>query len=211
MRISSQPTVSITVVDSSDDRKAEHLAIQRTDQLLNVLRLFVPEFRGLIFGEALQEIDRTILIAEVLTNASYRQDERCNMKRPPDDVIDVESIHTFIFKKKRLNKKQLGMIDTMLTKSPTELSRLQRDILTAIYWIGNSVKSFSIHDKFIKYIIALDTLLAQARRDKAETVAKLFTAIMKNQSSNEEKLALYNEIKRYITFAILLCMQVLAR
>ncbi len=196
MRVSSQPTVSITVVDSSDERKAEYLAIQRTDQLLNVLRLFVPDFQGLIFGEALEEVDRTILIAEVLTNASHRIDERVNMRRPPDDAIDYESIDTF-FKKNDLNKQQLAIIDRMLSKSPFELSRLQRDILTAIYWIGNSVKSFSIPDKFIKYIIALDTLLAQARRDKGETVARMFTAIMNKHSSNEEKLAVYNEIKHY--------------
>lgn len=196
MKTSAYPTVSITVVESSDYTKARDLAIQKTDQLLNVLRLFVPNFKGLITGEALEQVDRTILITDIQTNASQAHGERCNMKIPFDDVIGAETISTF-FKKYTLNKDHLNTIHSMLIKSLNELSPLQRDILTAIYWIGNSVKSSSRTDKFVKYIITLDTLLAQGRNDKRETVAKRFTAIMHNHSQNEEIMRAYNEIKGY--------------
>lgn len=181
---SGNPTVSITIVESSDHDKAEELAIQATDQALNVLRFYTPSFRGMIKGEELKEVKRSILIANLTDKMKYSvKMELCNSVDPldPDDIIDYDTILI-------LRNLRFGIIHRLLSKPLTELSPLQRDILNAIYWIGNAAKDAISTDKLIKYVIALDTLLSQDRRDKSEVIAKRFTSIISHNSRRKESL-----------------------
>jgi hypothetical protein len=118
--------------------------------------------------------------------------ELCNSVDPlnPDDIIDNDTILT-------LRSYQLDVIHRLLCKPVIELSPLQTDILSAIYWIGNASKDAISTDKLIKYIIALDTLLSQDRRDKSEVIAKRYTAIVNHNSSEEKVIENYRKIKSY--------------
>jgi hypothetical protein len=190
---SGNPTVSITIVESSGHDKAEELAIQATDQALNVLRFYTPSFRGTIKGEELKEVKRSILIANITDKMNYSvKMELCNSVDPlnPDDIIDYNTILI-------LRNHRLGIIHGLLSKPITELSPLQRDILNAVYWIGNAAKDAISTDKLIKYVIALDTLLSQDRRDKSEVIAKRFTSIVNHNSPEKKVIEDYRKIKNY--------------
>lgn len=186
---SDHSTVAIVVVESSDFDKAHDLALQATDQVLNVLRLYDPEFRGLVRGEELGQVERTIFMVDIGTGASNQSENLCNMKEPAE-TVDSETIEI-------LNAQYLPIINSMVQKAPKELSRMQNDLLIAIYWIGNSVRSSSRTDKFIKYIIAMDTLLAQGRNDKSEFVARRYAAIMRHGRPTDELLKKYHEVQAY--------------
>jgi hypothetical protein len=190
---SGNPTGSITIIESSDHDKAEELAIQATDQALNVLRFYTPSFRGMIKGEELKEVKRSILIANITDKMKYSmKKELCNSIDPlnPDDIIDYNTILI-------LRNHRFGIIHGLLSKPITELSPLQRDILNAIYWIGNAAKDSISTDKLIKYVIALDTLLSQDRRDKSEVIAKRFTSIVNHNSPKKKVIENYRKIKNY--------------
>jgi hypothetical protein len=187
------PTVSITLVQSSDLDKAEELGIQATDQALNVLRFYLPSFRGMIRGKELKEVKRAIMIANITNKTQYAEKmELCNFVDPlnSDEIIDHDAVLT-------LRSHRFDVIHRLLNKPITELSPLQRDILNATYWIGNAAKDVINTDKLIKYVIALDTLLSQDRRDKSEVVAKRFTAIVNQKSPEDKVIENYRKIKNY--------------
>jgi hypothetical protein len=122
----------------------------------------------------------------------FRKNELCNSVDPlnPDDVIDTDTILT-------LKGYRLDVIHKLLCKPVIELSPLQTDVLSAIYWIGNAAKDAISTDKLIKYVIALDTLLSQDRRDKSEVIAKRFAAIVSHNSPEEKVIENYRKIKYY--------------
>ena len=193
---SRHPSAGIAIVISSDSTKAEELAVQTVDQALNVLRFYFYSFRGKVKGEELREVDRTILIS----NIDERQDfspssELCNMIDPdyPDELIDNETLRL-------LRNNEIDKLNQILITPLTELSPLQRDILNAIFWIGNAEKDIITTDKLVKYVTALDALLSQDRRDKSETIAKRYAAIMNQNSAEPEILYAYCRIKNYYTF-----------
>lgn len=190
---SRHPTAAIMTVESSDFRKAEELALQATDQALNVLRFYLPSFRGMIKGEELKEVKRTILIANITDRVQLSVPRKlCNSIDPlyPDEIIDQDIVLT-------LRSHKLEVIKRLLEKPITELSPLQRDILNTIYWIGNASKDAISTDKLIKYVIALDTLLSQDRRDKSDVIAKRFTAICNQNSTDDRVIEVYEKIKSY--------------
>lgn len=186
-------TISLVLVESSDSNKAEQMAIQATDQALNVLRFYVRECRILIKGEELKEIDRIIVTCNLTDKIDASQiTEHCNMIDPdcPDEIIDNDFID-------KLNEKDFDIISNLLTKSEENLTQLQKDILTAIYSIRNAEIDTISHDKLIKDVIALDALLAKGRSDKSETVAKRYTAIMCQYWEDNDLIQRYCMIKTY--------------
>jgi len=193
---SRHPTAGIDIVISSDSTKAEELAVQTVDQALNVLRFYFHSFRGRVRGEELREVNRTILISNIDEKQDFSpSSELCNMIDPdyPDEVIDNETLRL-------LRNNEIDKLNRILIRPFTELSPLQRDILNAIFWIGNAEKDIISTDKLIKYVTALDALLSQDRRDKSETVAKRYTAIMNQNSNGPEILDAYCRIKNYYIF-----------
>ena len=193
---SRHPTAAITIVVSSDSTKAEELAIQIVDQALNVLRFYIHAFRGIIKGEELKEVSRTVLISNITDKQEFvPSQELCNMidRDNPDETIDNETLQ--LLKNKEINK-----LDRLLIMPIDGLSPLQRDVLDALFWIGNAEKDVNPTDKLVKYVAALDTLLSQDRRDKSETVAKRYTAIMNQHSTKSEVVEAYCKIKNYYTF-----------
>jgi hypothetical protein len=166
------------------------------DQALNVLLFYFHSFRGRVRGEELREVNRTILISNIDEKQDFSpSSELCNMIDPdyPDEVIDNETLRL-------LRNNEIDKLNRILIRPLAELSPLQRDILNAIFWIGNAEKDIISTDKLIKYVTALDTLLSQDRRDKSETVAKRYTAIMNQNSSGPEILDAYCRIKNYYIF-----------
>jgi hypothetical protein len=104
--------------------------------------------------------------------------ECCNMLDPenPDEIIDNITID-------KLKEKDFEIISHLLTKPDESLTPLQKDTIS--------------HDKLIKYVIALDALLAQGRLDKSETVAKRYTAIMCQYWKDNDLIQRYCTIKTY--------------
>jgi len=189
---SRHPTVSIVIVEAHDKEKAEQMAIQATEQALNVLRFYTYDCRALLKGEELKEVERTIFCCNLADNTLSQNIEGCNMVDPdyPDEIIDMKLV-------RGLEKKELTTINDILSISVEHLTPLQSDIIKAIYWIGNAEKDSMGHDKLIKYIIALDTVLAQGRGDKSDIVAKRYTAIMCQELTDDDLVQRYCTIKAY--------------
>ncbi len=186
-------TVAVLSVEAADPRKVNQIALQKVDQSLNVLRFYIPSFRGIIYGEELKEIKRTIIVSSLTERKVYNSKELCN---PVDPLVSDEIINQDLIM--ALEHKDFRLINNLLLKQ-SGLSPLEDGILTAIYWIGNAAKNTNPTDKLIKYVIGLDSLLAQGRADKSETVAKRFTVIMYANSSDAEIVKRYCEIKNYYT------------
>jgi len=87
-------------------------------------------------------------------------------------------------------------INDLLSKKEEELTRLQKSIVTAIYWFGNAVKEKERRMKFVKIIMALETILIpDGGKEKRNKISKRFVSIIYNYSSDEEKYKIYLDVR----------------
>jgi hypothetical protein len=178
--------------DASDSKKAKELAIQKADTLLNVLRLFNPDAPCVVRGEGYAPVLRTTIGA----NLSFRI---------PNSIVESESVNSVTNKLvvndellQKMRDSGLDILNEIMGKNKDELTDLQTRILTAIFWIGNAAKDRFRTDKFVKYTIALETLLLTGERNKKETIARRFISIAyKNNKPSEKSEALANMAALY--------------
>lgn len=183
------PTVVIVEVEASDPDKAEELAIQTADRSLNVLRFYEMSFRGLIKGEAFEIVKRATVIVGT-TNDKFQFGSHLLHSMPGVNRITKNLIT-------KLKMQQFDTLNGLLTKPENQITPLERDLLAAIYWIGSSVKDILMIDKFLKYIVSLDTLPGQDRKDKTEIIARRFVSIMYHEDKDEKILQAYHLMKRF--------------
>jgi len=191
---SRHPTLAIVRVNANDFDKAEQISLQAAEQALNVLRFYAWGVRALIKGEEFKNDTRTLVGFDLTHNRFRSMSGFLYHQDPdyPDDIIDSDLVV-------KLKERKIEAISKLLTKPTEELSPMQGDILSAIYWIGNAEKETAAHDKLIKYAIGLDTLLAQDSREKTETVASRYVTIMGQTWTEDQKIKKYCTIRKYYT------------
>ena len=168
------------VVDAPDKEKALELAIQKADTCLNALRLY-----GFTAPFVVRDEFRTRLLRGMV-HVNLDEKSYSEMLGSVNLVANVPTLSLDLMKK--MKQDGFEMINELLIKEADELTSLQEDILTAIFWFGNSVKEEHRNMKFIKSVIALETLLApDGGRGKGDKISKRFASILYAPSSDDEK------------------------
>ncbi|NOJ28271.1 MAG: hypothetical protein DA330_09710, partial [Nitrososphaera sp.] len=88
-------------------------------------------------------------------------------------------------------------VHNLLLKTEVQLTSLEKDILSAIYWLGKAAIDYLNSDKLVKIVVSIDLLLSQGRNNKKETIAKRYSSIVFAKESNEFILYIYNKIQEY--------------
>lgn len=171
---------AIVVVDAPDDVKALELAMQKADASLNALRLYNYRAEFVVRDEYRKLLQREIVHINLKTKTHSESHSALNIVANISS-IDPDSIT-------RMKNAGLDALNNLLTKFPDELTTLQADILTAILWFGNAVKEEQRNMKFIKSIIALESLLIpDGGQGKGDRISKRYASIMYAEASEHEK------------------------
>jgi hypothetical protein len=95
-----------------------------------------------------------------------------------------------------LKKTDLSIINKLLCKKEDKLTRLQENILTAILWFGNAVKDEQRNMKFVKSMMALESLLIpDGRTGKCDMIAKRFASITYASGSDLQKTEAFLDMR----------------
>lgn len=176
------------MIQAPDDEKALELAIQKTDTCLNILRLYYSTAPFVVRDEFRSEFPRGMVRVKLDENIYGEMLARINL------VANVPLINS-----KTINGlKEVGFeeVNRLLVKEANELTPLQRDILTAIFWFGNAVKETQRNMKFIKSAIALETLLApDGGIGKRDRISRRFASIVYSEASDDEKKEVFREMQ----------------
>jgi len=79
-------------------------------------------------------------------------------------------------------------------ESPT---RFQKSILTSIHWFGEAVKDEKEEDRFVKLVIALESIFITNRGEsKAEKISERFAFLVGR--NKDERIDFYKRMKKYI-------------
>lgn len=171
---------AVVQVEAPDDDMALELAMQRADTCLNVLRLYHSTAPFVVRDEFRSNFPRGMVHLNIDKKSYGEMSSQVNL------VVNIPTIDTDAVEK--MNKAGLSIINRLLSKKNDELTQLQKDILTAILWFGNAVKETQRNMKFIKSVIALETLLVpDGGFEKRNRISNRFTSIMYAQTSDEEK------------------------
>jgi len=188
IKVNETSVFAIVVVDAPDDEKALELAMQKADTCLNVLRLYYSNAPFVIRDEFSSSLPKRIVHVNLDEETYGEISSRVNL------VVNIPTLN-----QKAINvMKQFGfeIINRLLCKKLDELTSLQRNILTALFWFGSAVKEENRNMKFIKSIIAMETLLVpDGGKGKRDKISKRFTSILYNSVSNDEKKEVFLTMK----------------
>lgn len=171
---------AIVVVEAPDHEKALELAIQKTDTCLNVVRLYFSNAPFVVRDEFGSKFSSELVY--------FNLDKKAIVVQPavPHYVGFIPTLSSKVLDE--MKRGGFEIIHKLLSKEVDQLTPLQKDMLTAIFWFGNAVKEEKKNMKFIKSVIALETLLVPdggiGKRDK---LSKRFASILYAQTSIDEK------------------------
>lgn len=189
VEINETSVFGIVIVNTSDEDKALELATQKIDTCLNVLRLYYF-FAPFVVRDDFRRPFLKRLIHINIDRKSYGEMGRS---------VGLRGVHVPTLNTYSINEiKQVGfeIINNLLCKEIDELTQLQKDILTAIFWVGNAIKDEEKNIKFIKSVIALETLLIpDGGRGKRDLLSKRFTSILFAPASKDRKREVYLEMR----------------
>ena len=183
-------TYGIVTVDAPDNEKAIELAIQKAETCLNILRVYSDTWNFVLR----RDLKKTFGIRLIQANLNTKKYGVCSRS------VNLQGnlAPTTLTKKglENYNLKIKPVIDVLLSKPGRELTSLQKDLLTAIMWFGNAVKDDEKNMRFVKGIMALETLLVpNGGKAKCDVIAKNFVRIVFSGASKEKKSAAYKEMK----------------
>lgn len=171
---------AVVTVNAPDNERASELAAQRTDTCLNVLRLYYSNAPFVMRDEFSSALPKKIVHVNIDDKTYSEEFGEVNL------VTNIPFLNPEAIE--RMKKGGFEMLNQLLLKKPDKLKQLQGDILTAIFWFGNAVKEENRNMKFIKCIIALETLLVpDGGIGKREILSKRFTSILYNSASEDQK------------------------
>lgn len=146
-------TYAIVTVEAPDSDKALELAMQKAETCLNILRVYSSNWNFVLRNEFKKSLGQRLIKA----NLDKKLYGECN-----SSVNLVSNHFPAILAKDGIEKFNLNIrpiIDSLLSKTEDELTNLQAGLLTAILWFGSAAKENDKNMKFVKSIMALETLL----------------------------------------------------
>lgn len=174
-------TFSTVTVSAGEVIKAREKAFEEVDAALNVLRLYGPTERIGTHGEVFTPF-RNIYHMN-LTTKSYGEDvSRVDFPVP----FTMDDSRLSLLRKKGC----YGRFSKLLkNNTPTDL---ERKILTSIHWYGLGIKDTNQLDKFVKLVIALESILLNEREEpKRYHLAERAALIL---GKGKEKKRIYDRV-----------------
>jgi hypothetical protein len=189
-RTNETSTYTLVIVEANDDDKAEELAILKTERCLNVLRLFYIDSPFTIRDEKIDHFVRDIIHVNLTTQSCSGSVRAINL----DTLIGAPHIDVDIIQ--RMEKDGLTTISQLLSKDEDDLTPLEKDILTAIFWFGSAMKERQRDMKFVKLMTAIETILIpDGGTTKQHRLAARFASIIYNSDTPEERKKVYHIMK----------------
>jgi hypothetical protein len=184
------PTFAVVIVEAPDDSKALELAMQKSETCLNVLRLYYSNPSVLLRDEYKKYLARRLVRINIDTKTYGEETKAINIRNHFPTKIDKNAID-------EMKKTTLPIINRLLCTRTDELAPLQDDLLTAIFWFGNAVKEDQRNMKFVKGMMALETLLVpDGRTEKRDIIAKRFASIAYASGSDSEKKEVFLDMRK---------------
>jgi hypothetical protein len=182
-------TFAVVIVEAPDDSKALELAMQKSETCLNVLRLYYFNPSVFLRDEYKKYLSRRLVRINLDKKTYGEENTAINIRNLFPTKIDKNAID-------ELKKTNLPIINRLLCKRTDELTPLQEDLLTAIFWFGNAVKEDQKNMKFVKGIMALEILLVpDGRRGKRDIIAERFASIAYASGSDSEKKEVFLDMR----------------
>lgn len=189
-RYNETPTFAVVIVEAPDNSKALELAMQKSETCLNVLRLYYSNPSVLLRDEYKKYLARRLVRINLDKKTYGEQTTAINIRNHFPTKIDKNAID-------EMKKTNLPIINRLLCKRTGELTPLQEDLLTAIFWFGNAVKEDQRNMKFVKGMIALETLLVpDGRTGKRDIIAKRFASITYVSGSDSKKKKVFLDMRK---------------
>ena len=181
-------TVALVIVQAPDTKKATELALEKAESCLNVLRLYGLNAPFVIRDDYKKIVMRYLPFVSLEDKYYLRESKSIN---------EISSF-CFLDSKKilELDKGGFHALNRLLSKKTDELTRLQEDLLIAVMWLGNAVKDNQRNMKFVKAIVALETLLVpDGGQSKCDVIAKRFASIACPSATDSEKKEVFLNVR----------------
>jgi hypothetical protein len=166
-------------VDATDSERALETSLERAEMVLNVLRLYAPDAPVRLRGDELACVTRDVVSGNLEKKAFSEKSSSENLVANAF-IIDDQVIEEMM-------KHSLQTISLMLTKEKSLLTELEKNILTSIFWFGAATKDRYRVSSFLKYVIAVETLLLKGEKNKKETISERLTSILYGGAVQEDK------------------------
>ena len=174
-------TFVVVTVEAPDASRALELAMQKSETCLNVLRLYYFNPSVVLRDEYKKHVSRRLVHINLDKKTYGEETTAINSRNSWPTKIDKKVIDD-------LKTTDLPIINRLLCRRTDELTLLQEDLLTAIFWFGNAVKEDQRNMKFVKAMMALEMLLVpDGGTGKRNTIAKRFASIMYAADTDSQK------------------------
>lgn len=184
------PTFAVVVAEAPDASKALELALQKSETCLNVLRLYYSNSSVLLRDEYKKYLARRLVRINLDEKTYGEETTAINIRNHFPTKIDKNTID-------ELKKTDLPIINRLLCKRTDELTHLQEDLLTAIFWFGNAVKEDQRNMKFVEGMMALEALLVpDGGTGKLDRIAKRFASIVYASAPNVKKKEVFEDMRK---------------
>jgi len=176
------------LTDAADHEKAKEMAFEKAETVLNVLRLYTLNEHIALRGEGFARVNRDIISAN-LSKKVFSESFSSVNDPSPALYIDKHLVEKML-------EFRLGSMNSLLTQERRTMNELQKNLLTAIFWFGGAVKDRHRVSKYIKYIVAMETLLLRGERSKKEIISKRLASILYKEAEPQQAKEAYCLMKR---------------
>ncbi len=172
--------------------KATELALEKAESCLNVLRLYGLDAPFVLRDDYKRTVVRYLMLVS-LDKKNYHVSSKL--------INDVSSVPLLDAKKIcELDKCGFSVLNRLMSKKSDELTPLQEALLIAVMWLGNAAKDSQRNMKFVKAVMALETLLVpDGGSAKCNIIAKRFASIACHLATDSEKKEVFLNVRSLYT------------
>ena len=182
-------TFIVVSVEAPDTEKAKELAIAKAETCLNILRLYGREMTCLLRIDYKKSISQRMIQINLNKRTYSENVQALYMANHFPVKLNKDLIEKFL-------TPVLMQINPLLTKEKDALTKLEDDVLNAINWFGDAVKDDHKNLKFVKAMVALETLLIpEGGLKKRDLIAKRFASIVYKDSSDTKKKEYFQNMR----------------
>jgi len=179
-------TIAEVRVRAHESKHAEAKALMKLNQALNALRLYYKGTSPFIEAEkpaATRDVD--IFNLDTKSSGSALQ----WIRHPLTGVVLSPTVM------KDLRSKKFDQIENIYNKTQAERTEIETNLLTAIYWHGESLKDENNSAAFAKCIYALEALVVKGDTIKKQNLAERIAFLLSKDRDNRK--VYYDEMRNF--------------
>jgi len=180
-------------VKACDDERARDLAVDKADLLLDAFRLYLPGVTCGVRGDYRPNVWLSVANANITTGSQGQTTWASNIN------VVIRQLTVTPALVAALGRTSFNRLIQIIDASPVSLSKLERGIHSATYWIGSASKDALDADRLLKIIIALESLLLEGGRDKKFRMARRFASILYPSTFPQRRKEIFELLVRLYT------------